>query len=206
MVHSNRRQDGLVSPKVGVAYPHPPPPPPPPRGRAMLAYIRNLIFQSSFFTPLDRSFLRWTALYLRWTALVLRFVYTAISVARVARCAIQHSVSYCVKIKFYASIQRVSEQFPNCSLVNKFREKSVDVLEVVNFRQQLRRQVLSLAITVVDLRRRCIYSLAGLAGACRRFVRRHDRPSLVGQCHFVASTFASARVPVRPHSVCHQTV
>ena len=75
-----------------------------------------------------------------------------ISAARVARCAIQHSVSYCVKIKFYASIQRVSEQFPNCSLVNKFREKSVDVLEVVNFRQQLRRRVLSLAITVVDLR------------------------------------------------------
>ena len=91
MVHSNRRQDGLVSPKVGVAYPHPPPPPPPPRGRAMLAYIRNLIFQSSSFTLLDRSFLR-------WTALVLRFVYTAISVARVARCAIQHSVSYCVKL------------------------------------------------------------------------------------------------------------
>ena len=52
-------------------------------------------------------------LYLRWTALVLRLVCIVISAARVARCAIQHSVSYCVEIKFYASIQRVSEQFPN---------------------------------------------------------------------------------------------
>ena len=70
---------------------------------------------------------------------------------------------------------------------------TVDVLEVVNFRQQLRRRVLSLAITVVELRRRCVYSLAEFAGACRRFIRRHDRPSLVGQCYFVASTLFCLR-------------
>ena len=62
------------------------------------------------------------------------------------------------------------------------------------FRQQCAVASYRQAITIVDLRQRCVYSLAGLASACRRFVRRHDRPSLVGQCCFVASTFASARV------------
>ena len=174
----------------------------PPPWPELVSYIRKLVFQSSSLPPLDRSFTPLDRSFSPLDRFLLRSVDIVISAARVARCAIQHSVSYCVKIKVYASIQRVSEQFPNCSLVNKFPEKSVDVLEVVNFRQQLRRQVLSLAITVVGLRRRCVYSLAGLAGACRRFVRRHDRPSLVGQCYFVATTFAQFRAYLYPsHSI-----
>ena len=42
-------------------------------------------------------------------------------------------------------IQRTSEELSNYLAINKFSEKSINVLEVVNFRQQLRRRVLSLS-------------------------------------------------------------
>ena len=68
---------------------------PPPPWPELVSYIRKLDFQSSSLSPLDRF--------------LLRFVYIVILAARGARCAIQHSASYCVKIKFYASIQRIPE-------------------------------------------------------------------------------------------------
>ena len=84
MVHSNRRQDGLVSPKVGVAYHPPPPPPPPPAppGEGYTSLYKEPRFQS-FFSPMDRSLVAFSQQY--------DFSSTC------ARCAIQHSVSYCVK-------------------------------------------------------------------------------------------------------------
>ena len=60
----------------------------------------------------------------RWTVLLWRIFDTVISkhvsrvVLRVARFKILYPI---VEIKFYVSIQRVSEQFPNYSIINSFR-------------------------------------------------------------------------------------
>ena len=61
---------------------------------------------------------------LGWTALVLRVFNIVVSarvriVLRVARFNIVYPIAW--KIKFYVSIQRVSEQFPNYFIINSFR-------------------------------------------------------------------------------------
>jgi len=102
-------------------------------------------------------------------------------------------------------IQRISEEFSNYLAVNKFPENSINVPEVVNFRQQLRRRVLSLSdnsrrststlrlqFAVQDFRVPAIVSSVDTTG-------HRWSASVV----LVASAVASARVPVRPHSVFH---
>ena len=111
-------------------------------------------------------------------------------VLRVARFKILYPI---VEIKFYASIQRVSEQFPNYSIINSFRRTCrrtgsfklpATVSDQVRVDLQLRRHVLSTSITQVGIRRRYVCG-AGLSGACRRFNCGHDRPFLAGQCRLL---------------------
>ena len=59
-------------------------------------------------------------------------------------------VSYVWKIKFARRVRRYSELFLNLLRINKVSEKQRRLLEVVNFRQQLRRCLLS----IVDNRSR----------------------------------------------------
>ena len=72
----------------------------------LVSYIRNHDFQSSSFSPLDRTSTTFS-LYCDFSSTC---------------CALRDS-TWCIllrKRKVYASIQRVSEQFPNYPLINSF--------------------------------------------------------------------------------------
>ena len=58
--------------------------------------VYTSLYKEPHFSVVLSLYRRWTALYLLWTALVLRLVCIVISAARVARCAIQHSVNHVI--------------------------------------------------------------------------------------------------------------
>ena len=140
----------------------------------LVSYIRNLIFQSSSFSPLDRF--------------LLRFVYIAILAARV-RVARFNIVYPIAQNKFYASIQRVSEQFPNYPLINSFwrtcrRTGSCELPATVAPSRVITNDNRSRHSSTIRLRCRtfgCLPSFhlstrpALLAGQCR-LLRRHLTP------------------------------
>ena len=151
---------------------------PPPK---LQAYIRNHVFQSSFFSPLDRSIV----------ALVQHRDFEHVSrVARFGNCCILLG-----KIKFARRFIVFQTSLANYSIINNIRRKCrrtgsstlpAAVSDQVQVDLRLRRRVLS------------------FSGACRRFDCRHDRPLLVGQCRLLRRH--SARVPVRLRSVFHRPV